>query len=172
MKLYYRLISVCLLAIPVYNFAQTHPNLMLTAGNIAAVRNGCNSSPLLKKSYLEMKAKADKALAEKMDVPVPKDGAGGYTHEQHKNNSQNILACGIAYQISGDPKYAAYIKTMLLQYAAQYEQWPQHPKKKSNQIPGKIFWQCLNDFVWQVTVIQGYDMAYNAIPAKDRTTIE
>jgi len=145
---------------------------MLTEGNIAAVRSGCASSPLLKKSYLEIKAKADKALAEKMDVPVPKDGAGGYTHEQHKNNSQNILACGVAYQISGDPKYAAYIKDMLLLYAAQYEQWPQHPKKKSNQIPGKMFWQCLNDFVWQVTVIQGYDMAYNAIPAKDRATIE
>jgi len=145
---------------------------MLTEGNIAAVRSGCASSPLLKKSYLEIKAKADKALAEKIDVPVPKDGAGGYTHEQHKNNSQNILACGVAYQISGDPKYAAYIKDMLLLYAAQYEQWPQHPKKKSNQIPGKMFWQCLNDFVWQVTVIQGYDMAYNAIPAKDRATIE
>jgi len=160
------------LAIPGYSLAQTHPNLMLTEGNIAAVRSGCASSPLLKKSYLEIKAKADKALAEKMDVPVPKDGAGGYTHEQHKNNSQNILACGVAYQISGDPKYAAYIKDMLLLYAAQYEQWPQHPKKKSNQIPGKMFWQCLNDFVWQVTVIQGYDMAYNAIPAKDRATIE
>jgi len=172
MKLFIPLISVCLLAIPGYSLAQTHPNLMLTEGNIAAVRSGCASSPLLKKSYLEIKAKADKALAEKMDVPVPKDGAGGYTHEQHKNNSQNILACGVAYQISGDPKYAAYIKDMLLLYAAQYEQWPQHPKKKSNQIPGKMFWQCLNDFVWQVTVIQGYDMAYNAIPAKDRATIE
>ena len=160
------------MAIPGYSLAQTHPNLMLTAGNIAAVRSGCATSSLLKKSYQEVKAKADKALAEKMDVPVPKDGAGGYTHEQHKNNSQNILACGVAYQISGDPKYAAYIKDMLLLYAAQYEQWPQHPKKKSNQIPGKIFWQCLNDFVWQVTVIQGYDMAYNAIPAKDRATIE
>lgn len=160
------------MAIPGYSLAQTHPNLMLTAGNIAAVRSGCATSPLLKKSYLEIKVKADRALAEKMDVPVPKDGAGGYTHEQHKNNSQNILACGVVYQISGDPKYAAYIKDMLLLYAAQYEQWPQHPKKKSNQIPGKIFWQCLNDFVWQVMVIQGYDMAYNAIPAKDRATIE
>ena len=151
---------------------QTHPNLMLTAGNIAAVKQGCATYPLLKRSYQEMEAKADKALAEKMDVPVPKDGAGGYTHEQHKNNSSNILACGIAYQITGEVKYANYIKDMLLLYAAQYEQWPKHPKQKSNQIPGKLFWQCLNDFVWQVTVIQGYDMAYNAIPATDRATIE
>jgi hypothetical protein len=166
------LLALCLVLYIATSQAQTHPNLMLTAGNIPAVKAGCNDYPLLKKSFQEIKAKADKALSEKMDVPVPKDGAGGYTHEQHKNNSANILACGIAFQITGEPKYAAYIKNMLLLYASQYEQWPKHPKQKSNQIPGKLFWQCLNDFVWQVTVIQGYDMAYNAIPASDRATIE
>jgi hypothetical protein len=164
--------AISLVLLPAKLSAQTHPNLMLTAGNIQAVKAGCNEYPLLKKSFNDIKAKAGKALAEKMDVPVPEDGAGGYTHEQHKNNSSNILACGIAYQVTGDAKYATYIKEMLLLYAAQYEQWPTHPKQKSNQIPGKLFWQCLNDFVWQVTVIQGYDMVYNAIPAKDRATIE
>lgn len=173
MKILKQLSVVCLLLVPcIKSTAQVHPNLMLTANNIKTVRAGCLNSPLLRTSYLEMKAKADKALAEKMDVPTPKDGAGGYTHEKHKSNSQNILACGIAYQITGDKKYAAYVKNMLLLYATQYEQWPQHPKRKSNQIPGKIFWQCLNDFVWQVTVIQGYDMVYNALSVQDRATIE
>jgi len=160
------------LLFPAWSSAQTHPNLMLTADQVQAVRAGCEQYPLLKKSYQDVKVRADRALAEKMDVPVPKDGAGGYTHEQHKNNSANILACGIAYQITGQQKYVDYIDKMLLLYAAQYEQWPKHPKQKSNQIPGKLFWQCLNDFVWQVTVIQGYDMAYNAIPAADRAKIE
>lgn len=171
-KLLYLTAAIGCLLFPTLIKAQVHPNLMLTAGNMPAIRSGVNTYPLLKKSFLETKAKADRALAEKMDVPVPKDGAGGYTHEQHKNNSQNILACGIAFQVTGQQKYADYIKRMLLLYAAQYEQWPKHPKQKSNQIPGKLFWQCLNDFVWQVTVIQGYDMAYNAIPAADRATIE
>jgi hypothetical protein len=152
--------------------AQVHPNLMLTKANIDAVRKGCNTYPLLKASYNEVKKQADMALSQKIEVPVPKDGAGGYTHEQHKKNSDNILNCGIAYQITGDKKYADYVKAVLLQYAAQYEKWPQHPQKKSNQIPGKIFWQCLNDFVWQVYVIQGYDMVHDAIPATDRATIE
>jgi hypothetical protein len=152
--------------------AQVHPNLMLTASNIDAVRKGCTKYPLLKSSYLEIKKQADAALKAPIEVPVPKDGAGGYTHEQHKKNSANILACGIAYQITRDPKYAAYVKDILLQYAAQYEAWPKHPAQKSNQIPGKLFWQCLNDFVWQVTVIQGYDQVYNAIDPADRKTIE
>jgi hypothetical protein len=173
-RLHYLSVILSILFCPFFLKAQTqtHPNLMLTAGNIPAVKKGIEDYPLLKKSFQEMKAKADKALSEKMDVPTPKDGAGGYTHEQHKNNSANILACGIAFQITGDVKYSNYIKNILLLYAAQYEKWPQHPKQKSNQIPGKLFWQCLNDFVWQVTVIQGYDMAYNSIPANDRATIE
>lgn len=156
----------------VQGFAQQHPNIMLTKANIAAVRQGVAQYPLLKSSFNEVKQQADRAIAKGIDVPVPKDGAGGYTHEQHKQNYQSMNACGIAYQVTGDKKYAAFVKDMLLKYAAQYEGWPQHPKKKSNQIPGKIFWQCLNDFVWQVYTIQAYDLVHDAIPTGDRATIE
>jgi hypothetical protein len=152
--------------------AQQHPNLMLTKANIAAVRQGVVQYPLLRTSFATIKQQADRALAKGIDVPVPKDGAGGYTHEQHKKNYQDMVACGLAYQVTGQAKYAAFVKDMLLKYAAQYESWPQHPKKKSNQIPGKIFWQCLNDFVWQVYTIQAYDLTHDAIPAADRATIE
>lgn len=152
--------------------AQTHPNIMLTKANIDAVRKGCNTYPLLKKSYQEVKERADWAISHPIVVPTPKDGGGGYTHEQHKRNYANILDCGIAYQISGKQKYADYIKNILLVYAAHYGDWHLHPKRKSDEDSGRIFWQCLNDFVWQVYVIQGYDMAYDAIDAKDRTTIE
>jgi hypothetical protein len=160
------------LALGLQASAQQHPNLMLTKNNIAAVRQGVTQYPLLKTSFAAVKQQADKALSKPIDVPVPKDGAGGYTHEQHKQNYQNMVACGLAYQVTGQQKYADYVKNMLLKYAAQYEGWPQHPKKKSNQIPGKIFWQCLNDFVWQVYTIQAYDLVHNAIPVTDRATIE
>lgn len=152
--------------------AQTHPNIMLTKANIAAVRKGVTAYPLLKSSYLDVKKEADRALATPISVPVPKDGGGGASHEQHKRNYQNILACGVAYQITGDAKYATYVKAMLLQYAAQYEKWPLHPKRENSNPPGRMFWQILNDCVWQVNVIQGYDMVYDGIPAADRKTIE
>jgi hypothetical protein len=166
------IVAALALSTALQTLAQQHPNLMLTKANIAAVRKGVVQYPLLKSSFQTVKLQADKALSKPIEVPVPKDGAGGYTHEQHKQNYQTMVACGLAYQVTGQQKYADYVKTMLLKYAAQYESWPQHPKKKSNQIPGKIFWQCLNDFVWQVYTIQAYDLVHDAIPPADRATIE
>lgn len=152
--------------------AQTHPSLMLTQANVAAVRKGISTYPLLRQSYETVKIAADKALAEPIVVPVPKDGGGGYTHEQHKKNYSNMLNCGIAYQISGEKKYADYVKNVLLNYASQYQKWPLHPKGKSNDDAGRIFWQSLNDFVWQIYTIQAYDLVYNGLTATDRKTIE
>lgn len=152
--------------------AQKHPNIMLTSGNLDAVRKGVKEYPLLQNSYKDVLKQADKALATAINVPVPKDGGGGVTHEQHKKNYQNILACGVAYQLSQDKKYAEYVREILLNYAGQYEKWPNHPKSNPSNPPGRIFWQNLNDCVWQVHVIQGYDLVFDAIPVKDRKTIE
>lgn len=151
--------------------AQQHPNILITKQKVAALRQGIKQYPLLKASYNEVVQQADAALAVPINVPVPKDGGGGVTHEQHKKNYTNIYNCGIAYQVSGDKKYVNYIRDMLLNYASQYEKWPMHPAKK-DQEPGRIFWQSLNDFVWQVYTIQGYDMVYDALTAKDRQQIE
>jgi len=152
--------------------AQKHPNIMLTAQNIDAVRKGVQQYPLLKDSYATVLLEADKALSTPVNVPVPRDGGGGVTHEQHKNNYQIILACGIAYQLSQDKKYAEYVRTILLDYASKYEKWGNHPKSNPSNPAGRIFWQNLNDCVWQVYVIQGYDLVYDVIPARDRQVIE
>ena len=152
--------------------AQTHPSLMLTKANVAAVRKGVTTYPLLRQSYQTVKNAADKALASPIVVPIPKDGGGGYTHEQHKKNYSNMLNTATAYQISGEKKYADYVKNVLLNYASQYEKWPLHPKRKSEDDGGRIFWQSLNDFVWQIYTIQAYDLVYDGLPAADRKTIE
>lgn len=151
---------------------QSHPNLMLTKANIAAVRQGCENLPLLNSSYKNIKTQAEKALFEGINVPTPKDGGGGYTHEQHKKNYTNILNCATVYQISGEVKYANFVKDILLQYAQKYKSWPIHPKSKNSKDGGRLFWQSLNDFVWQVYTIQGYDLVYDAISANDRKIIE
>lgn len=153
-------------------YAQQHPSIMLTKANVDAVREGVELYPLLKISYQEIKQQADAAIKQAINVPVPADGGGGVTHEQHKKNYNTILNCGVAYQLSKDIKYANYVKDMLLAYASQYQKWPLHPKRKENHQGGKIFWQALNDCVWQVYTIQGYDMVYDAIAPKDRATIE
>ena len=149
-----------------------HPSIMLTKKNIPEVIKGVAQYPLLKRSFEAVKKVADEGLQNPINVPVPKDDGGGFTHEQHKRNYQYILAAGTAYQVTKQKKYAAFVKNILLNYASQYESWPLHPKQKSSNPAGKIFWQNLNDCVWQVYVIQGYDMVYDYLSPSDRNTIE
>jgi oligo-alginate lyase len=151
--------------------AQQHPSVLLTRQNIENVRNSVTKYPLLQQSWKELKKEADKAIKGAIEVPTPHDAGGSVTHEQHKKNYQNILACGIAWQITKDEQYARYVKELLLQYAAVYNTWSRHPKRKDTP-GGKMFWQNLNDCVWQVYVIQGYDCIYDYLKADERKKIE
>ncbi|WP_315817860.1 hypothetical protein [Paraflavitalea speifideaquila] len=114
--------------------AQQHPSIMLTQANVEAVRQGVTAYPLLQQSFKSLKKDADKAINTPIEVPVPKDAGGGATHERHKRNYQDMLACGLLYQLTKEERYAKFVKDMLLQYAAVYNTWPRHPKKK--QTPG------------------------------------
>lgn len=152
-------------------FAQ-HPSIMLTKANVPALRDGINKYPLLQTSFATVKANADAALAAAIVVPTPKDGGGGVTHEQHKKNYQNMLACGTAYQLTKDVKYANYVKAVLLKYAELYNTWPEHPKRKQGHMGGKIFWQNLNDCVWLVYTIQAYDCIYDFLSAAERDNLQ
>ncbi|MEO8174349.1 MAG: heparinase II/III family protein [Sediminibacterium sp.] len=163
------LVSISVLLINVV-YAQ-HPSIMLTKKMVEEVRAGITKYPLLTSSYKNLKADADKALARPINVPTPADGGGGITHEQHKKNYQNALACGTVYQLSKDARYAKYVKDLLLKYAAVYKTWPRHPKRKQEP-GGRIFWQNLNDNVWGVYMIQGYDCVYDALSKDERSTIE
>jgi oligo-alginate lyase len=88
-----------------------------------------------------------------------------------QSSFNDVRAC-IAYQITKDKKYADFVKNILLEYASQYEKWPLHPKRRTTNAAGRIFWQTLNDCVWQVYVIQGYDLVYDYLSAQDKNTIE
>lgn len=169
MKLF--VLSISLMAAGIIAQAQSHPSIMLTRSNIDAVRKGISDHPMMAASFKTVKKDADKALKTGIDVPTPADGGGGVTHEKHKKNYQQALACGVAYQITKDERYAKYVRDLLLEYAKHYNTWGRHPKRKLEP-GGKIFWQNLNDCVWQVYMIQAYDCVYNALSAADRKKIE
>jgi hypothetical protein len=154
-----------------FTLSAQHPSIMLTKKGVDEVRAGITKYPLLTSSFKALKSEADKALSSPINVPTPVDGGGGITHEQHKKNYQNVLACGTVYQLTKDLRYADYVKNVLLQYASLYKTWPRHPKRKEEP-GGRIFWQNLNDNVWGVYMIQGYDCVYDAIGKNDRSTIE
>lgn len=104
-------------------------------------------------------------------VPQPKDPGGGYSHEQHKRNYRAMYLAGQLFQITGDQRYADYIRDMLLQYAELYPTLGDHPAA-GGQAPGRLFWQVLNDAVWLVHSIQAYGAIRDGLSVSDRERID
>jgi poly(beta-D-mannuronate) lyase len=153
------------------SLSKEHPCLLLTPKGVAEIRASLGKTPHFDRSYAEVKAMVDKAVGEKINIPTPADGGGGYTHEQHKQNYISMFNAGAVFQISGDEKYAEYVRNMLSGYASAYVGWGEHPAKKNNPA-GRIFWQTLNDFVWLVHVSHAYDCVYDYLSPSDKNEIE
>lgn len=145
--------------------------LLLSPQGVKEIRASLGKLPLFDESFHELKKVADEALASTIDVPVPRDAGGGFTHERHKKNYYEMQAAGILYQITKDKKYAEFVKQMLFEYAKLYPTLDLHPVVRS-RTPGKLFWQALNEAVWLVHVSQAYDCIYNYLSKEDRTFLE
>lgn len=146
-------------------FAQEHPNLILTVDGVKSMRASLGTIPLFDQSVATVRAQVEAEIEAGIEVPVPKDLAGGYTHEKHKANFFTMQKAGVLFQITGEEKFAVYIRDMLLKYA---EMWPtigKHPAERS-YARGKLFWQCLNDANWLVYTSQAYDCIYNWLDKK------
>jgi len=152
-------------------FAQNHPNLILTEVGVENIQNSTEKAPLFEKVLEATKKEVDEDIASGIHVPIPKDMAGGYTHERHKKNFFILQKAGNLYQITGDEKYAVFIRDVFLEYAKMYPRLGLHPTMKS-YATGKIFWQCLNDANWLVYCSQAYDAIYDFLTKKERENLE
>jgi oligo-alginate lyase len=154
--------------------AKPHPALVITAQDVAQMRAEIARDGRFKTEYQKKKSQLDLKLALPKQVPVPRDAGGGFTHEVHKNNAQTMYDAAIIYQLTGDKKYANYVRDLLLMYADLYPRLPLHPQRKTDSVisAGKLFWQNLNESVWLVYTIQAYDAVLPALSASERTKIE
>ncbi len=148
----------------------THPCLLLTPSDVKEIRANLGKAPLFDAEYAEAKAKVEAALKDPIDVPVPKDAAG-YTHERHKANYTEMQLAGFLYQVTGEARYAAFVKAMLEKYADLYPTLGKHPAANSSS-PGRLFWQSLNETVWLVHTSQAYDCIYDTLTAAERARYE
>lgn len=154
-------------------FAQQYePLLLLSKSEAKNISQHLGDYKILEKSFSKVKKGADKALESKIEVPIPVDNGGGYTHEKHKKNYRELYYAGLTFQVTGEKKYAKFVEEMLLEYAKIYPGLPLHPKRKAEQNSGKLFWQGLNDCVWLVHGIQAYDLVKESIDPKNREIIE
>jgi hypothetical protein len=128
------------------------------------------ANSLLNKSYNEIKNAVDQWIGKDIDVPVPKDPAGGYTHEKHKENYNLMFNAGVLYQITGDTKYAVIVKQLFVKYAQLNPTLKNHPEATSTS-PGRIFWQALNDANWLVYTGLAFDCIHDFLTVAERKQI-
>ena len=148
-----------------------HPSLALTKQGVSMMRSAEAPSPLFDSSLLSVIQSADEALGREVNVPVPRDGGGGYTHEVHKRNYYDMYYCGLAWQLTGRRAYADKVRDLLLAYAKLYPTLDYHPMTLSS-VRGRLFWQTLNESVWLVHTAIAYDCVYDALSKGERRTIE
>lgn len=148
-----------------------HPCLLLTQKGVEQIKSQNKAAVLFNTALGQTQKQTDVVLTQPIDVPVPKDAGGGYTHEQHKRNYNNMYNAGVMFQLTGEKKYAEYVKSLLFKYADMYPALPLHPIQKSSY-RGKLFWQGLNECVWLVYTSQAYDCIYTSLTKKERKFIE
>jgi hypothetical protein len=144
---------------------------MLTADGVQNIKSNLGTIPLFDHSLASAKVAVDAAMAKGIDVPVPKDMAGGYTHTQHKKYYDILQKAGILFQITDDEKYAIYIRDVLMEYSKMYPTLPRHPQERS-YARGKILWQCLNDANWLVYMSQASDCIRGWISEEERDVLD
>jgi oligo-alginate lyase len=151
--------------------AQQHPIAFATAKEFAAIKQALQTDKgLLQQSFQQIKKETDAYIGKVIDVPKPKDAAGGYTHERHKANYNLMFNAGILYNITGNAAYAEIVKKLLLQYAQLNPTLKNHPEATSSS-PGRIFWQALNDANWLVYTGLSFDLVYNYLTPTQRKSI-
>ncbi|MCI5045068.1 MAG: alginate lyase family protein, partial [Aquisalinus sp.] len=147
------------------------PVLTIKPAEVIQISGGKDRYSLYQSSLEKNIAYIDDLISKPIEIPVPKDPGGGYTHEQHKQNYNVIYTAGLLYQITGQEKYAAHVRQLLLGYVELYPSLGDHPQKKE-QSPGRLFWQNLNESVWLVHSIQGYDAILTTLSSDERDLIE
>jgi len=128
-------------------------------------------APLFAAEVADAKRDLDASIRAGINVPVPRDPGGGFTHEQHKRNYRIIFEGGQLYRLTGDRRYLDHVRDLLLAYADLYPRLGPHPAA-ANQVPGRLFWQSLNDSVFLVNAVQGYAEIRDALSAADRRRID
>jgi len=171
--------SIFLLLLAVCGQAQAHQHqhkhnnkyLLETHDQVEQMRAAIMAKGRFADKFNQQKTYIDAKLMAPLNVPLPADAGGGYTHEVHKKNYADMLTAGRIFVLTQEPKYAQYVKRVLFAYADMYPSLPLHPKQKE-QSPGKLFWQSLNEAVWLVYSIQAYDSIKGVLSDQEKMRIE
>lgn len=152
-----------------FSFAREHPCLLYSSADLAVIKAEGTKYRLFNQTLNKAKSDIEKAIQRGIELPPPGE-AGGYSHERHKQNYREMQQAGTLFLITGDEKYAVFVKNMLLGYADFYPRLGPHPLSHK-QAPGKIFHQMLNENVWLLHASIAFDCIYDWLDDSDRNKI-
>lgn len=138
---------------------------------LAFRQNPSDVPPVFASTLAATRKVVDAWMADGVRVPVPKDMAGGYSHEVHKRNFLRMQEVGALYELTGEERYGEFLRKLFLTYAEKYPSFQGHPATKS-YAPGMLFWQALNDANWLVYGSQAYASIKSSLSEAQRQQIE
>lgn len=92
----------------------------------------------------------------------------------HDSWALGALETGIAFQLSGDIKYAGKVRDILMAYATLYPSLPVRNKEGTNKplsALGRLHAQDLDESQWLIDMIQSADLVWNALTAHEQQVI-
>ena len=78
---------------------------------------------------------------------------------------------GLAYQMTGDIRYANKARDIALAYAEKYLTYPIHNNQGEPKLGARIGSQNLDESTWLIPVCQGLDLIWDTLKDSDRETI-
>jgi len=143
---------------------------LLSRTEARSLQSALSKYPLFAQSYDRAVRKIEQSIQSALEVPPPGE-AGGYEHEKHKQNAREMQISGSLYLITGDERYARFVRDLLIRYAEMYPKLGKHPMSH-DQAPGKLFHQMLNETVWLVNASLAYDCVFDYLKPLERNLIE
>lgn len=111
--------------------------------------------------------------------PIDGEELKGYPYDDvalstvHNRWASGVRALGLVRQITGDTKYVAKAKEILLAYGEKYESYPLHDIHGKPKVGGgKVGPQTLDESTWLITMVEGADCIWADLAEDERTTIE
>ncbi|HEY5909772.1 MAG TPA: heparinase II/III family protein [Verrucomicrobiae bacterium] len=111
--------------------------------------------------------------------PVDQQVFTGYPYDdvvissEHNRLAGAIRTLGLAYQLTGDARYAARAKEILLAYAAKYESYPLHDIRGQPKVGGgKVGPQTLDESTWLITVVEGADCIWDTLSGEEQRKVK
>ena len=90
----------------------------------------------------------------------------------HASYAREVIDDGLIYQVTGERRYAAHAREILLAYADRYLTYPVHDNQgRPDGRGGHVASQSLTEASWLIEVTQGADLVWDTLSEPDRSAI-